>query len=80
MQKNVSSTQKIHLHCFTGTLDQVLSWSAAFPRCYFSISDLVARFDEVQKSVVRGIPADRLLVETDSPYLRALSNRDNTPA
>ncbi|KAH3704480.1 hypothetical protein DPMN_120399 [Dreissena polymorpha] len=80
MQKNVSPTQRIHLHCFTGTLDQVLSWSAAFPRCYFSISGLAARFDEVQKSAVRGIPADRLLVETDSPYLRVRSKKDNTPA
>ncbi|KAH3837871.1 hypothetical protein DPMN_111273 [Dreissena polymorpha] len=32
------------------------------------------------KSDVRGIPADQLLVETDSPYLRVLSKRDNTPA
>ncbi|KAH3707444.1 hypothetical protein DPMN_066850 [Dreissena polymorpha] len=80
MQKNVSPTQRIHLHCFTGTLDQVLSWSVGFPWCYFSISGLVARFDEVQKSAVRGIPADRLLVETNSPYLRVLSNKDNTPA
>jgi len=80
MQKNVSPTQRIHLHCFTGTHDQVLSWSDAFPRCYFSISGLAARFDEVQKSAVRGIPADRLLVETDSPYLRVLSKKENTPA
>ncbi|XP_052237788.1 uncharacterized protein LOC127849107 [Dreissena polymorpha] len=44
------------------------------------ISDLAARFDEVQKTAVRGISADRLLVETDSPYLRVLCNKDNIPA
>ncbi|KAH3777904.1 uncharacterized metal-dependent hydrolase YcfH-like [Dreissena polymorpha] len=80
MRENVSPTQKIHLHCFAGTLDQVLGWSAAFPRCYFSLSGLAARFDEVQKSAVRGIPADRLLVETDSPYLRVRVRETNTPA
>ncbi|KAH3844612.1 hypothetical protein DPMN_086871 [Dreissena polymorpha] len=66
MRENVSPKQKIHLHCFAGTLDQVLGCPAAFPWCYFSISGLDACFDEVQKSAVRGIPADRLLVETDS--------------
>ncbi|KAH3839057.1 hypothetical protein DPMN_112479, partial [Dreissena polymorpha] len=38
MKDDVSTTQKIHLHCFAGTPDQVLGLSAAFSRCYFSIS------------------------------------------
>ncbi|KAH3720728.1 hypothetical protein DPMN_063632 [Dreissena polymorpha] len=57
-----------------------VGWSAAFPPCYLSISGLAARFDEVQKSVVRGIAADWLLVETDSPYLCVRVQDTNTPA
>ncbi|KAH3839958.1 hypothetical protein DPMN_113398 [Dreissena polymorpha] len=30
---------------------------------------MAARFDEVQKSAVQGIPTDQLLVETASPNL-----------
>ncbi|KAH3781750.1 hypothetical protein DPMN_159654 [Dreissena polymorpha] len=58
--------RKIHLHCFAGTPDQILSWSAAFSLCYFSISGKAECFDPVQKSAVREIVVDRLLVETDS--------------
>ncbi|KAH3878033.1 uncharacterized metal-dependent hydrolase YcfH-like [Dreissena polymorpha] len=79
MQENAIPTQ-IHNHCFTGTIDQVLSGSAAYHRFYFSSSGQNARFYEVQKSAVKWIPADRLLIEIDSPYLRVRSKRDNTTA
>ena len=80
MRDTVSPTQKIHLHCLAGTTDQVLGWSAAFSRCYFSISGMAARFDQEQKSAVRAIAVDRLLVETDSPYMRVRGKLHNTPA
>ncbi|KAH3724158.1 hypothetical protein DPMN_049968 [Dreissena polymorpha] len=80
MRENTSPTQRVHLHCFGGNLDQVLGWSTAFPRCYFSIAGSVAQFDEIQRAAVRRIPLNRLLVETDSPYLRVQRQWHNTPA
>ncbi|KAH3824096.1 hypothetical protein DPMN_125924 [Dreissena polymorpha] len=40
---------------------------------------MAARFDPVQKSAVREIAVDRLLVETDSPYMRVRGKLHNTP-
>ncbi|KAH3770692.1 hypothetical protein DPMN_171984 [Dreissena polymorpha] len=80
MRENTSPTQRVHLHCFGGNLDQVLGWSTAFSRCYFSIAGSVAQFDEIQRAAVRRIPLNRLLVETDSPYLRVQRQCHNTPA
>ncbi|KAH3836379.1 hypothetical protein DPMN_109749 [Dreissena polymorpha] len=41
---------------------------------------MAARFDQVQMSAVREIAVDRLLVETDSPYMRVRVKLNNTPA
>ncbi|KAH3726335.1 hypothetical protein DPMN_052197 [Dreissena polymorpha] len=37
MKANFVLTQRIHLHCFTGTVEQVVSWLETFPKCYFGL-------------------------------------------
>lgn len=69
------------LHCFTGTLaeaDEVLKrgW-------YLSLSGIVTfKKSEGLREVARHVPLDRLLIETDSPYLAPQSHRGkvNEPA
>ena len=73
------SLQPIHLHCFTGTVAEVESWSAKFERVCFGFTALVESFDE-EKDAMRAIPLDRLLLETDSPHLPPRGHRRNNPA
>lgn len=61
------------LHCFTGTVDEALAHAAN--DFYISLSGIAAfapRNNETENSlwpVARVVPKDRLLIETDAPYL-----------
>jgi TatD DNase family protein len=56
------------MHCFTETLD--IAEQAMAMNFYISISGIVTFKNAVQiKEVAQKIPLDRLLIETDSPYL-----------
>jgi TatD DNase family protein len=69
------------LHCFTGT--QELASAALELGFYISFAGILTfpKAEEL-RSVARGIPVDRLLVETDSPFLSPAPNRGgrNEPA
>ena len=72
--------QPIHLHCFGGNREVVGRWQRHFPNAHFGFTDAVAKFDNQQKEALRSIPKERLLVETDSPYMRPNGGGTNTPA
>ena len=81
VQKMCQPEQKIHLHCFAGQKEQVWEWRRAFPDCHFGFTGKMARFRKEQREALKSIPLDRILVETDSPYLPVLpGQRINTPA
>ena len=69
------------LHCFTGNLPQA---EACLERgWYISISGIATfKKSEALRAVIKEIPLDRLLIETDSPYLAPQSKRGqiNEPA
>ena len=59
-------------HCFDGDKDQYLKWKDAIPGCYFSIAGLATQLNKCNRQlslVIDRIPGDRLLLETDAPYL-----------
>lgn len=65
------------LHCFTE--DWPMAKAAIELGMYISISGIVTfRNAEQIREVVRNIPLDRLLVETDSPYLAPVPYRGKT--
>lgn len=68
------------LHCFSA--DRKLAEWAIAKRLYVSFAGNVTYGDERLAAVVRLIPADLLLVETDSPYLTPVPRRGerNEPA
>lgn len=69
------------LHCFTGGRE--LAEGALSLGFYISISGIVTfKNAEGLRDIVRDIPADRLLVETDSPFLAPVPHRGrrNEPA
>ena len=72
---------RILMHCYTSGVD--LARRAAALGAWFSVSG-IATFkgaDEV-RAVIRDMPADRIIVETDCPYLAPvpLRGRRNEPA
>ena len=56
------------LHCFTGSRE--LAFAAVELGCYVSFSGILTfRKSDELRSIAAALPADRILVETDAPYL-----------
>jgi len=75
--------KKLLVHCFTGSSDE-LNWYLDFG-CYISISGLICRADKEGKrfrDVIRSVspPANRLLIETDAPYMQFPTCRKLEPS
>ena len=76
----VSGVQLIHLHCFDGDSDVVNRWLQSFPFTYFSFARVVDTFEEGQREALRNLDDARLLLETNSPYIKFGGSRASTPA
>ena len=61
------------LHCFSGGADLLEAGLAA--GWYVSFSGIVTFRKYAGEELVRRVPKDRLLIETDSPYLAPVPNR-----
>ncbi|MDA9689402.1 TatD family hydrolase [Betaproteobacteria bacterium] len=79
---NILKQEKAHeiggvMHCFTETLD--IAKKAIDLNFYISISGIVTfkNADQVQH-VAKNVPLDRLLIETDSPFLAPVPYRGKT--
>jgi len=69
------------LHCFTGTLEE--AEEVVRRGWYLSLSGIVTfKKSEALREVAQKVPLDRLLIETDAPYLAPQSQRGkrNEPA
>ena len=80
MMKDFMSKNKLKglLHCFTGTAD--LAKKALDMGFYISISGIITfkNADALRDVVKNVVPMDRLLVETDSPFLAPIPYRGKT--
>ncbi len=78
--RNAPPSVRMVLHCFTGSME--LLEAGLDVGCYVSFSGIVsfAKFDGHE--AVRTVPGDRILAETDSPYLAPVPHRGkrNEPA
>jgi TatD DNase family protein len=61
------------LHCFTGGV--ALAESALAAGWYVSFSGIITFRSWTDEAVLRGVPEERLLVESDAPYLAPVPNR-----
>ena len=69
------------IHCFTGTPDDARAYAAL--GCYVSFSGIVTyKTAQALRDAVPLVPRDRLLIETDCPYLAPIPKRGkrNEPA
>jgi TatD DNase family protein len=69
------------IHCFTGTPDDARAYAAM--GCYVSFSGIVTyKTAQPLRDAVPVVPRDRLLIETDCPYLSPvpMRGRRNEPA
>ena len=80
LRRKCSRTQRLHIHCFTGTADMVQDWLEEFPHAYFGFTAIVRSFDTEQVDALKAVPSNRLLLETDSPYMPVSGQNVNTPA
>lgn len=69
--------RRADFHCFGGKLK--LAQRVADAGYYLSIPPVVERSDAFQR-LVRGLPLDRLLTETDAPYMGPDKGERNEPA
>tara|TARA_S200000501_G_scaffold247323_1_gene231726 strand:+ start:647 stop:1408 length:762 start_codon:yes stop_codon:yes gene_type:complete len=72
---------KILMHCFTGS--KKFSEKLLTLNSYFSASGIITFKNSVElQNTFKSLPADKILIETDSPYLAPVPNRGkkNEPA
>ena len=72
--------QKIHVHCFKGSVEVVKAWLRKFPNVYFGVTAAVRCFDRDQRAGLQATPSNKLLLETDAPYFPLGNAHVSTPA
>jgi TatD DNase family protein len=81
MKEEKASSAKGVMHCFTETYE--MAKQAIEQDFYISFSGIITfKNAESLRETVKKIPLDRILIETDSPYLAPVPNRGklNEPA
>ncbi len=71
------SSQKIVIHCFCGNMKLVKK--AVEIGCYFSIPCSLKRMQNFLE-LLKIVPKERILTETDAPYLSPFEGKTNEPA
>ena len=70
MRANLPRDAKVHVHCFTSSLELAEALLAAFPNlCLGFTGACTFKNAEEIRAVVRATPLERILLETDGPYM-----------
>lgn len=80
LQRMCDPDQPFHLHCFTGDQELVKLWMDYFFNVYFGFTGAVESFSLDQIFGLRTVPINRVLLETDSPYMKPSGGDINPPA
>ncbi|XP_061177590.1 uncharacterized metal-dependent hydrolase HI_0454-like [Saccostrea echinata] len=80
LRKSCDPDQPIHLHCFMGDPELVKEWLDSCSNVYFGFTGAVVNFSAGQVAGLQSVPMSRLLLETDSPYMKPGGGTVNTPA
>ena len=63
----------ILMHCYGGSKEMVREFSKY--NCYFALGGVTTFKNAKKEDVIKAIPSDRLLLETDSPYMTPVPYR-----
>ena len=76
MERNIPKDCRIHVHCFTSSPAMAERLLAHFPNLCLGLTGIVT-FKNAQElqAVAKATPLDRLLLETDGPYLAPIPHR-----
>lgn len=70
LKQNMPKEWRVHIHCFTDTPRQAKRLLGEFPNAYFGFTGLLTFPDSGRlRDAVKEIPLDRILLETDGPYM-----------
>ncbi|KAL5251997.1 hypothetical protein ACHWQZ_G014964 [Mnemiopsis leidyi] len=71
LKENVPIEHKIHFHCYGGDLQTAKRMIDHFPNMFIGVTGLLT-YPSASKirEVVKHLPLERLLVETDAPFMR----------
>lgn len=76
MQAEIPPDWKIHVHCFTSSLDMAEKLLAYFPNLCLGFTGIITFKNALElQNVAKAIPLDRFLLETDGPYLAPIPHR-----
>lgn len=68
-----SCKQKILLHCYSSSAEMVQRFNKF--DCYYALGGVVTFKNAKKEDVIKAIPKERLLVETDCPYMTPAPHR-----
>ena len=70
MKEFMPPEHKVHLHCFSGSVEELELMASTFPNCYFGVTGAVTYGELAKKAnLAKKIPIERLLFESDAPYM-----------
>ncbi|KAA6401034.1 MAG: putative hydrolase, TatD family protein [Streblomastix strix] len=80
IRENVTDKQKrIHLHCYTSSPPFALQLVQEYPNLFVGFTGVVTFKNSRQiQDTVKALPLDRILLETDAPYMSPIPFRGQT--
>lgn len=69
LMSTVPRDWKLHLHCFTGSVEMARKFLQTFPNLYIGICGNVTYASSPVQAIVTSVPLERMLLETDAPYM-----------
>lgn len=70
LKRHLPRSHLVHVHCFTSSLDMALELLEHFPRLHIGFTGVITFGDAYSiRDVVRAVPLDRILLETDGPFM-----------
>ena len=70
MRAHLPRDARVHVHCFTSSLTLAQALLASFPKLCIGFTGVVSfKNGSDVRAVVASVPLDRILLETDSPYM-----------
>ena len=70
LKEKISRDYRIHLHCYTGSMEMASEFITEFPNLYIGLTGHMTYYkSHIAREVAKTIPLNRILLETDAPYM-----------